>query len=191
MFQDWPEEKSKALKVTLDAVRRATNANAPVVEMVTHFTISEGHAVVLIAPDGTRTDMPLEQHQAMAEISREQMLRDPLVPVHAVRQLGESFGQQLDKEFIDLLRKASPSAGGMISGESPEEFMKGVLERLEEMDLSFDDGDSGLAFVMHPEMAEKLAAMPEDPEFKSQFDAVMERKRNEWLRRESNRRLVD
>ena len=192
MFQDWPEEKRKALEVVLDTIRRGTRANAPVVEMVTSITISEGSAIALIAPDGTRTDTPLRQHHAKAEISREQMLGDPLAPFQVVKQLAESLGQQLDKGLVDLLKDASPSTGGMISGESPEAFRKGVLERLEAMDISFDDdGDSGLAFLMHPEMAAKLAALPEDPEFKSQFDVVMERKRSEWLRRESSRRLVD
>jgi len=66
-----------------------------------------------------------------------------------------------------------------------------LMRGLRKMDMSFDeDGRPSIFFVAHPENAMKLQSL-NTPERQKLFNELIEEKRNEWLRREGYRRLVD
>lgn len=71
-----------------------------------------------------------------------------------------------------------------------------LLTALEGMDMSFDEsGKPELTFVAHPVMAEEMdkrwREWEEDTQFMAKYHALLGRKREAFLDRESNRKLVD
>lgn len=191
MLQDWPEQKKLLLGLITEAIRQRTIASAPAAGLATHFTISEGEKVVFIAPDGSRKDMEMEQHEARIELSKDELLTDRgQVVLDAIHSIGERLGSQMDMQMIQRLRQIPPSAGTMLRGDST--LREQMLDALKSMDVEFDNGDPvGLAFLASPAAAERLAALNADAELKTEWDAILEEKRREWIRRESGRRLAD
>ena len=59
------------------------------------------------------------------------------------------------------------------------------------MDLSFDEeGHSGLTFAANPELSPPLDKIISQLETDPRYQKLMEQKREEWLVRESRRKLV-
>lgn len=191
MLQDWPEQKKFLLGLITEAIRQRTIASAPAVGLATHFTVSEGKKVVFVAPDGSRKDVEMEQYEARIELSKDELLTDKgQVVVDAIHSIGERLGGQMDMQMIQRLRQLPPTAGTMLHGDST--LGEQMLDALKSMDVEFDDGEPvGLAFLASPAAAERLVALNADAELGAEWDAILEEKRREWIRRESSRRLAD
>lgn len=192
-MQDWPGHKRELEGLIDEAIRKRAAASAPVAALASHFTICEGKRVVLVGPDGSRSEMHLQPHEAKVELSREEILANAGASVpDALGRLAESLGRQIDLGMIEKLREASPRTGTMFRGGAAKEMGRQILNGLRSMEIQFDDdGEARLAFVAHPDAAAQLAALNADPDLKTQFDAILEEKRHEWVRRESRRRLAD
>jgi hypothetical protein len=188
----WPAQEDELRQFFERAVRATTMANAPIASHVERITIVEGGRIEFVAPDGARAVMTLEPHSASATFDRAHMQRDGAQAiVDAVAELGSSMAEQMETELIGLIKTAPETAGGTFSGTTPEEMGREFLRGLEAMDFGFDDDGNPTVFaVMHPETAARLVGF-EDAELKAQADLIVARKRNEWLRRESYRRLAD
>lgn len=70
------------------------------------------------------------------------------------------------------------------------------LNLLERIELSFDEaGKPELTFVAHPAMVEEMVKRwqewEKDPEFRAKYQELLTKKREAFLDRESNRKLVD
>jgi hypothetical protein len=191
-LQDWPSHKHEFQELIQEALRKRAAANAPVAGLALHFTISEGKTVVLVGPDGSRTEMRPQRHEAKVELSREEVLKNAggSVP-DALRRLAESLGREIDLGMIQQLREAPPQTGTLIRGGTTNVVKQRILKGLRSMEMEFDDGEPRLAFVAHPDAAAQLAVLNADPDLRARFDAILEEKRHEWVRRESRRRLAD
>ncbi|RBY85959.1 hypothetical protein [Blastococcus sp. TF02A-26] len=62
------------------------------------------------------------------------------------------------------------------------DFFDVVAETLETIEMTFDDeGRPNLTIVMHPDQAEKLRDKQPTPEQEARLDAILERRKEEWL----------
>ena len=72
-----------------------------------------------------------------------------------------------------------------------------LLESLKKMEISFDQtGEARMpTLVMAPKLADsvkdKLPEWDKDPELKRRLNAIIQKKRQEWIDRENSRKLVD
>jgi hypothetical protein len=67
---------------------------------------------------------------------------------------------------------------------------------LEKMEMECEEnGEPAFSLVMHPDMAEvvrkRMQEWENDRDFQDRYTAVIRLKREAWLDRESNRKLVD
>jgi hypothetical protein len=192
MLQDWPIQKAELLKFTLRAVQHRRNFGAPLSAQIPHITLNEGEKVVWVYPDGERRELELESHQFKWTIDRQQIASGEadVVP-KAVESLGHEMAREMETSLLKVMESASSRAGSMFSGQTKEELEKEIFAALEAMDVTFDeDGKPNVFFTASPDAARRMAAL-NTPEGQERFDAAMEIKRREWLRRESYRRLVD
>lgn len=193
MLLDWPVEKAALEQFLLDAMRRQAEASAPVLSLVARFVIKEGRGGVLVRPDGHRVEIPLEDHSVQGEVTRAQVQgQGGEWAAEAIRTMGQELGRQIDVGIIEHLREAPASAGSMLRGGEAREVAEQILEALDAMEISFDDQEGpGLAFLAGPGFEDKLRALNDEEDLERRFNEILERKRNEWLRREGYRRLVD
>jgi len=97
----------------------------------------------------------------------------------------------METNLLGTLRKASERTGGVFRGETAQDIAEEFLGRLELMDVEFDDdGRPSVVMVLSPQMIEHLSEI-DTPELRQRADEVLEKKRREWLSRESRRRLAN
>jgi hypothetical protein len=113
-----------------------------------------------------------------------------------LERLAEAQGKQLTSFVYSRIDAVIKQAGtGVDAGNKPM-TKELLLEMLDRGDMDFDKlGKPEGEWHCSPGMAERMAAQWEewskDPEFMAQYNALIERKREAFLDRESNRKLVD
>jgi len=192
MLLDWPAQKQELQDELERAIRRQTLANAPVVARVPHVTLQEGRKLVFVHPDGSRKEMELEAHEVSWECKRDELIRGAGKQVpEAIQTLGGAMARDMETALLERLREASEKSGAVFRGETAQDLAAESLRALKSMDIEFDDdGRPELLMVASPQMMDRLAEL-KAPELRKQVDSILEKKRDEWLRRESRRRLAD
>jgi hypothetical protein len=159
---------------------------------VPSFTLNEGNRVVIVYPNGSRQDIPLKSVESRASFPTDEFIAGgPELLAQAIQRLSGEMHNQMDKDLIATLQKARPEHGGMFRGKTEDEAFEDLLRGLQRMDMTFDeDGTPSIMFISHPDNIPLMKAL-DTPERKAIVDSIIEEKRLEWIRRESNRRLVD
>ena len=192
MLLDWPAEKQELQEHLKRAIRWQMLASAPVVARIPHVTLQEGRKLVFVYPDGSRKEVELTAHEASWEVERDELIRGGGKHLlQAVESLGGAMAKDVETAFFRTLREASEKTGAMFRGETAQDLAAASLRALKSMDIEFDeDGRPEVLMVVSPEMIKRLAEL-ENPKMRKRVDSVLEKKRDEWLRRESRRRLAD
>jgi len=192
MLLDWPEQKQELQKELERAIGRRTLANAPVVARVPHVTLHEGHKFVSVHPDGSREETELAAHEVSWEIKRSELIRGGGKQLlEAAESLGGAMAKDIESSLFRTMHEASEKTGTVFHGKTAQDLAAESLRALKSMDIEFDDdGRPELLIVVSPEMMNHVAEL-NDPKLRKQVDSILEKKRNEWLRRESRRRLAD
>lgn len=191
MLLDWPEQKRQLTEELHETMRSL--ARRGLVAEVRSLTFYEGNRGVLISPGGDVQELRLKTVEAKVTLDRQDFAAGgPELLADAVRELAGGIGDQMDKDLIQLMQKADPRHGGVLhAGEDDEATFQELMRGLREMDMTFEeDGRPSIVFVTHPDNVLKLQVL-NTAERQRVFDELIAEKRNEWLRRESHRRLAD
>jgi hypothetical protein len=197
MLPDFPKTKSEISKLLSARVRRKTEQNSFFASLPRAFTQHEGN--VYSYPQegfGTITE-GFEHFEVPLKVEIDELrtlVGDRLL--EKVDSIAEEMARKTSEHGYRVLDQATQKAGTHIDAEGKpfdSEMFLAVLERVE---LSFGaDGKPDLVLLMHPVMAEALREKEElwerDPAFKKRYDEIMMLKREAWLDRESDRKLVD
>jgi len=102
------------------------------------------------------------------------------------------------KHSIGVLEKVTERTGNVVKGEKGEGITpKLILDAIEKMEIGFDEKGNPImpVLVMSPQDFEKIKAEQKawesDGELEKRRREIIEKKRKEWIDRESNRKLVD
>ncbi|MDO8612499.1 MAG: hypothetical protein Q7R32_06710 [Dehalococcoidia bacterium] len=148
--------------------------------------------MIVVRPDGTRSKTELQSHEVSAKFARDELARGGGKQlVDAIHTLGSGLGEEMERTLLRKMSQLAEGSGAMFGGKTPQALRRSVLKALRSMDIDFDEEDKpSLIMVAHPEAARRLQEL-ETPELQEKVDSILEEKRNEWLRRESHRRLAD
>ena len=166
-------------------------ANVPV------SLVFEGNKTILIREDGSVEEMDPKQATAELQVTFEEFeeMNDSVV-LNKIDNAAEEMAGQQAKSFYEEVGKAAEEVGNVVSADGKPFSIDMFFEGLEKIDIDFDeDGNpSGLMCPVSPELYPSVVKAIEqaktDPEMDKRFDAIMERKKEEWRVRESNRKLV-
>lgn len=108
--------------------------------------------------------------------------------------LDRAAGQQVKAlvgGMVERLDAVTAATGNQVDAGGRSLSHELLFELLEKMEVSFDEnGQAELAFVAAPDVARKIAALPEmTAEQQGRFDEIMARKRQEHESRQRRRRL--
>jgi hypothetical protein len=192
MLIDWPEQKRDLQGLFERAVHRQTIAGANVVAAIPHVVVQEGDRLVHVSSDGVLAETKFAAHEASSEVERSVVARgDTQALLSAIHALSGSMAESMETDVLSLLREAPENQGTVFRGSTGEQMAEEFVRAIETIDFGFDDdGKPSLAAVMHPDSLMRLKQF-ESPELQARIDSAMEKKRLEWIRRESYRRLVD
>lgn len=197
MLPDFPAIKAEVQNLVLTKLRRRVDTGDPVLSQVRRFRQHEG------------TQMRYEQHggkivqEGFEKIGTEFTVLPADVPTLVGGKLDaklEEMAQELisrsAKAFFKKVGEISQKAGTSIDAHgqpvSPDMF----LDMMSKVQMEFGpDGQPTQSFVIHPDMLPALHRVSEqienDPELKRKNEGILERQREAWAARESNRKLAD
>jgi hypothetical protein len=155
----------------------------------------EGHRFAIIREDGTFDEMKWKKLQVKAVLKGDEIenLSEQEILAQFERMAVDMAHQQQAVAFEELSEGLDKIGNTVSGGITPET----IFEVYGKMSLDFqDDGKHvPLTFSGSNEaniaLTKALDSIHTDPELRRRFEAIIQRKRNEWRERESARKLVD
>lgn len=197
MLPDFPELKAEARRI-LDAIYRARIQKDPFIGRVKKETIHEGDRCAIRRNDGTWDETSLTEIVEKTPIDTDAVREVGLKAlVDGSAEAAERFkGQQL-KMMFGKLRELTEKTGNVVDAAGKPFTYELFLDLLKKVDIDFDEsGEPHMpTMVVAPELGAKIAAeipkWQENQVYIDAFDDVMRQKKEDWLARESVRKLVD
>ena len=113
-----------------------------------------------------------------------------------IESIAEELARQTSKDGFKKIEEELSKVGNFVNAAGRPVSEEVFFEMLEKMDMTFDDdGNPNITFIVHPDMGEHLRRLSEkwgaDAKFQERYKGLMRAKREAWLDRENNRKLVD
>lgn len=170
-FSEASRELARALHPLLAQVTREELAEVPSPRAQGDALPAE--ASLLYRPIAIRHEWTVSVED-VAAFNSDQFLAD-------LYALADSTGGQMVRGMLEHISAVTDEYGNTIDA-GGRDFFDVVAETLETIDMSFDDeGRPNLTMVMHPDQAKKLRDRQPTPEQEARIDAILERRKEEWL----------
>ena len=197
MLPDFLETKEKLQKMLYYEMMQTYLTHMGPLADVPVSIIFEGNKTVVIREDGSSEERNLEEITTELQVKFEEVEEMPHEMVlNKINGVTEEMVGKIKKSFYEQIEKSADEVDNVVSAGGKPFSMDLFFELLEKIDIDFDKAGnpSGLAFVagpkLFPSIAKVISQAEADPENDRRYKAIIERKREEWRVRESNRKLV-
>lgn len=197
MLPDFPKAKAKFQQTTTRLIDELVKRE-PLLSQIRRQRQFEGNRMSVGPENKEAYQSGYKEMAAELEMKREEVITmGPAAFLLKVRSMAEQLQEQQAKMVFEDLRRMVERAGTVVDAKGRELSFDLFLESFEKIWIDFDEqGKPHLpTFFVSPEtglrLKEKLTEWNANPEYQRKFDQIIEKKRQEWLDRESNRKLVD
>lgn len=178
----------------IETVRASVKRLAPMVGLIKAHILFEGRSSAILREDGELDETPMHRASGEATIKCEKLVdfTEGAVERH-LEDIAEQLARGMSEEFQKRMHEVTSKTGNVVdAGGKP--FSEDVfLEMIETMEHSFGTDGSWQppTMIVGPGMAEKIAAAGEmSPDGNKRLKAILEKKRDDFRRREAARVLV-
>lgn len=187
-----PEYSSSAHQTVYVAVRQLARARSP---LLSQIRTEEAESIpVSLITDETGEELELSPTLVQVELSVD---IDPVADGNlgplllALDVAAQQHEEALSKALFSGIGHITDMTGNKIDAGGKPISWDLIIDGLETMEIPFDDqGKMELTLVMNPRDAQRLEELgPPTPEQQARREAVLERKRQEWIARKRTRRL--
>ncbi len=198
MLPSYPKIVDLRSKLNAAEVKQWASRLSPILSQIKSHIQFEGGGNIILRHDNTVGDEPLQT--ASAELKTKIMPLEEFTPEYLAAQLqeaGKQFAKQMSQYFYNTMDKVTAESGNVVDakGKSFSEDM--LLEMLEKMDHSFKaDGswNAPTGFVGSDafKAIEKLNNKSDEEKriYNEKLEKLLEKKRDEFNRREADRVLA-
>ncbi len=197
MLPEFPEIKM-LIERALNKNLRAEIRNDPLLSRFGEYHFSEGDKWEVEQEDGSIEKREFTKIEGKVSISSKDVVTKGLGAFAASQlQIAEEIKSKQTEMLIKEFKNTAEQSGNILDNRNRPFTFDTFITLLEKVTIEFDnDGRAILpSLVVAPELAEKLAKeIPKweaDLKNKERYDKLLEKKREEWNDRESNRKLVD
>ena len=198
MLPDFPKTKRYVYQSFIEAVNKERNKN-PFLSQIKIRPIYEGNSFEVITEDGY-SDKGTSKEIAISkfEISREELIaKGPEAFFSKVKQIGKEAGEQSSREMIKKIEETTDRTNNIVDAKSEKLSPKHILSALDKISIEFDDYGNMIRplLVLSPELGKRVKKeapdWEKDPYMTALYKVVIAKKRQEWIDRQNNRKLVD
>ena len=192
MFPDFLKTKEKLQKMLYYEMMQAHLTHMGPLADVPVSMIFEGNRTVVIREDGSYEERNLEEITAELQVKFEEVEKMPHeIVLDKINGVTEEMAGKLKKSAYEQIEKSADEVGNVVDADGKPFSIDLLLELLEKIDIDFDEaGNPTLVMVSGTKLAPSINKVIADPENSRRYHALMERKKEEWRVRESNRKLV-
>jgi hypothetical protein len=161
--------------------------------------IYEGNSFEVITEDGY-SDKGVSKEIAVSkfEITRAELIaKGPEAFFSKVEQVGKDAAQKSSHEIIKKIDESTERTNNVVSAKGEKLSPKHILSALDKIAVEFDDYGNMIrpTLYVNPEIGERMKkeapGWEKDPYMTALYNIVVAKKRQEWIDRENNRKLVE
>ena len=193
MFPDFLKTKEKLQKMLDDEMQKARLRHMGPLADVPRSMIFEGNKTVVVREDGSVDGGDLENTTVKLEVKFDEVEKmNHEMVFDKINQVAEEMAGKLKKLAFEQIKKLAEEAGNADSTGGKPLSVNSLFEMLEKIDIDFDEAGNPneLRVVAHPERLSSISIVISQAEADPRYQAIIERKREEWYAREGNRKLV-
>ena len=197
MFPDFLKTKEKLEKMLDQEMKKARLSHMGPLAAVPQSMIFEGHKNVVAREDGSVDEGDMESTTVTLEVKFEEVEKmDHTMVLDKIDRAAEEMAAKVAKSFYDQLKNLADETGNVVSADGKPFSIDMYFEALEKMHIDFDEAGNPSQLMsivnpkLYPSIAKAIAQAEADPANERRFQAIIERKREEWYAREGNRKLV-
>lgn len=197
MLPDFPKMKEK-LNIMIDyELKRATLLHLGPLADIRETILFEGSKTVINHDDGSVSDIESKEFSVMLKCDMNEI--ETMTHKRVLEKIDHIAKEMAEKQATfsyERIGEFAEEVGNVVSAEGKTFSIEHFFEVLEKIDMDFDENGNPIwmKVVMSPELyysaAKVLEQAKDDPEIDKRLDSILERKREEWCVRESNRKLV-
>ena len=197
MFPDYLKTKEKLQKMLHYKMMQTHLTHMGPLADVPISLIFEGNQTVVIREDGSSEETNMEEITAELQVKIEEVenMSHEMV-LDKINGVTEEMVGNMKKLFYGQIEKSADEVDNVVSAGGKPFSMDLFFELLEKIHIDFDEAGNpcGLTFVtspkMFPSIVKIIAQAKADPANDRRYQAIIERKWEEWRVREGNRELV-
>ena len=198
MIPDFPQEKEKLMQFWIKYLAAKNKERLGFFgELPIHMN-HEGHEWNLNRIDGSEDSQPYHEIRAIFQVDINEV---PTLTPEKIREkldnIAEEMAQQLSRNMFEDVAKVTRQVGNEVNARGQPLTQELFLQMLEKMDLDFDESGNWKppTIIMHPDLwaakKDEFKSWETDDGFLARQSTIISKKKEEWLDRENNRKLVD
>ena len=197
MFPDFPALRTEIERIITAKLRHSVDIGYLVLAQIKRIRQVEGSEMRYEQLGAGKVQEGFEQIGTNFEVSIDEvptLIGDKLDI--KINEMAQELISQSAKAFFKKVGESCDKIGNSIDVGGKPLSADMMLEMISTTQMEFDaDGNPTNSFVIHPEMAPSIKRLQEqfdnDPELQQRHAEILERQRDAWITRESNRKLVD
>lgn len=197
MLPDFPRIKERHAEAINQYLRKLTRQD-PLFSGIREERQFEGNRMAIKTEDGEVDQTPYKEVSSSYSIKKEDVIaKGPKAFIENIHEMVEEVKKQKAQLFFEKMEEITKKTGNIVDGKGQPFTHEMFIETLKKIWIEFDEQGKPMlpTIVVSPELGlkikEKIPKWEANPEYKKQFEEVIEAKRKEWNDRESHRKLVD
>lgn len=197
MLPDFPKVKEKLQQKLNHRLKQNLLLHLGPLADVPTLMFFEGNKAIIIREDGSVADMnPQEMRVEQVINSAELEGMNHEMILDKIDTMAAEMAEKQKKLSYEVIKKTAKEVGNVFSGDGEPVSIDLLFQMLEKVFQDFDEegNPDELTFVSSPEVYASIVKVISQaatvPENNRRYNAIIERKREEWRVRESNRKLV-
>jgi hypothetical protein len=194
MLPDFPEVRKFAQEILTKRFQKQVFQRSGIMQDIPKEVLYEGDRVELHRYDGSVQVVSMEPTKSELRLEENEFRKKGLgAVIEAMDKTAADMAEEQTKSFFRQLDEICKESGQTYDAKGQSLSYDLVLTALETTDIDFDaKGEPILpTLVTGSQMYEKIKNLEITKEQKERFEEIIERKRNDWRERESNRKLVN
>jgi len=198
MLPDFPKLKKKIQNLNNQSINNRIRMYNGLLNYFRKISIPEGNTFVTIQENGNIKEGNFEKIESN-KVSFDPKEIEKMTPEDISSkydELAKSFAESQSKMIFERIDESAREVGNIFDAQGKKLTFDDILSSLEKIQIDFDESGNyrNLVITVSPDLLELLTKIilesEKIPENKKRFDEMIERKREEWRVRESNRKLV-
>ena len=194
MLPTYPKLVRDRQNRNMETVRARVRQISPMIGMIKGHQLFEGRSSAIQREDGKLDETPIHRASGEVTIKREMLVdfNETTVARH-LEEIAEQLARGMSEQFQQRMNEITAATGNVVDGGGKTFSEDTFLDVIEVMEHNFGKDGSWQppTMIVGPGMAEKIAAAGEmSAAGNKRLKAILEKKRDEYRRREAARILV-
>lgn len=162
-------------------------------EQIRSYHLFEGSAASMVTENDEPEQTRINRYSSEVRVPSKAVLYGPIEEIlEPFRLMGRDMAVEKERMLIETLNEATQRVGNVVDARGKPFTFDLFLEMIEKVWIEFDEHGKAIMPTMMAgsAVAAQMSSLDADPANKVKFDALMQRKKEQWLAREADRTLV-